>query len=269
MTLFTDDGVLDVAAQAREVFDVSGAGDTVVAVLAAMLAAGVPLRDAVTWPTAPAASWSASWAPRRSRPRSCLRIMIIVTGAAGFIGAISCKALNARGETDIIAVDNLTRADKFRNLIDCEIADYLDKARVPRRCARRSPAGASDLSPGCLLGHDGNRRPLHDGQQLPLLARTARVVPGQGRAVHLCVVGLGLRRRAGVRREREHERPLNVYGYSKFLFDQIVRRRLPSVAPRRWSVCATSTSTARAKRTRDAWRRWHFITSTSFATEGK
>ena len=36
--------------------------------------------------------------------------MIIVTGGAGFIGANLVKALNARGETDIIAVDNLTAA---------------------------------------------------------------------------------------------------------------------------------------------------------------
>lgn len=48
MTLFSDDGVLDVPAQAREVYDVSGAGDTVVAVLASMLAAGRPIGEAVT-----------------------------------------------------------------------------------------------------------------------------------------------------------------------------------------------------------------------------
>ena len=53
--------------------------------------------------------------------------MIIVTGAAGFIGSNLIRGLNQRGERDIIAVDNLTRADKFRNLVDCEIADYLDK----------------------------------------------------------------------------------------------------------------------------------------------
>ncbi len=51
----------------------------------------------------------------------------VVTGAAGFIGANLVKALNARGETRIIAVDNLARADKFANLVDCDIADYLDK----------------------------------------------------------------------------------------------------------------------------------------------
>ena len=45
--LFSEDGVLNVPAQAREVYDVSGAGDTVVAVLASMLAAGRPIAEAV------------------------------------------------------------------------------------------------------------------------------------------------------------------------------------------------------------------------------
>ena len=47
MTLFSDEGALTVPARAREVYDVSGAGDTVVAVLAAMLAAGRPIAEAV------------------------------------------------------------------------------------------------------------------------------------------------------------------------------------------------------------------------------
>ena len=52
---------------------------------------------------------------------------IVVTGAARFIGANLVKALNARGERGIIAVDNLARADKFRNLVDCEVAEFVDK----------------------------------------------------------------------------------------------------------------------------------------------
>ena len=47
MSLFTDEGALTIPAQAREVYDVSGAGDTVIATLAVLLAAGAPLRDAV------------------------------------------------------------------------------------------------------------------------------------------------------------------------------------------------------------------------------
>jgi bifunctional ADP-heptose synthase (sugar kinase/adenylyltransferase) len=47
MSLFTAEGALTIPAQAREVYDVSGAGDTVIATLAVLLAAGAPLRDAV------------------------------------------------------------------------------------------------------------------------------------------------------------------------------------------------------------------------------
>src|SRR5690349_10488007 len=54
-------------------------------------------------------------------------VYIVVTGAAGFIGSNLVKALNARGERDIIAVDDLAQTGKFRNLVDCDIADYVDK----------------------------------------------------------------------------------------------------------------------------------------------
>jgi rfaE bifunctional protein kinase chain/domain len=49
MTLFDEQGQLSVAAQAREVFDVTGAGDTVIATLAALLASGMTLREALPW----------------------------------------------------------------------------------------------------------------------------------------------------------------------------------------------------------------------------
>ena len=51
---------------------------------------------------------------------------IVVTGAAGFIGSNIVKGLNQRGITDIIAVDDLRDGDKFRNLADLQIADYID-----------------------------------------------------------------------------------------------------------------------------------------------
>ena len=62
---------------------------------------------------------------------------ILVTGAAGFIGSNLVKALNARGENQIIAVDDLTHGDKFTNLVDCAIADYWDKDTLFDRLAER------------------------------------------------------------------------------------------------------------------------------------
>ena len=49
MTLFDAQGVAHIAAQAREVFDVTGAGDTVIATLAALVAAGMSLHEAMPW----------------------------------------------------------------------------------------------------------------------------------------------------------------------------------------------------------------------------
>jgi ADP-L-glycero-D-manno-heptose 6-epimerase len=87
---------------------------------------------------------------------------LIVTGAAGFIGSNLVRALNERGEREIIAVDNLSRSDKVANLRDLEIADFVDKrdflerlaagpttTRWPRSCTRArartrwSPTGAT------------------------------------------------------------------------------------------------------------------------------
>ena len=63
---------------------------------------------------------------------------ILVTGAAGFIGCNNVLALNRRGITDIVAVDNLTKSEKFVNLAQCAISDYFDKndfiERVRRDC---------------------------------------------------------------------------------------------------------------------------------------
>ena len=54
--------------------------------------------------------------------------MIVVTGAAGFIGANLVKGLNEAGHKNILAVDDLSEADKIKNLADCVVADYMDKA---------------------------------------------------------------------------------------------------------------------------------------------
>ena len=151
----------------------------------------------------------------------------IVTGACGFIGANLVKALNERGIDNVIAVDNLRKADKFKNLIDCEIADYIDKHDFIDMVQAGQFDGAVEaiFHEGACSdtmetdGHymmENNYRytsTLLDfclDHELPYLYASSAAVYGGGRIFS---------------EAREHEGPLNVYGYSKFLFDQIVRRR--------------------------------------------
>jgi len=151
----------------------------------------------------------------------------IVTGAAGFIGSNLVKALNERGESNIIAVDNLKNADKFKNLVDCEIADYLDKEDFLSKLqegffdglinAIFHQGACSDTmeTDGRYMMENNYQYTLEllnycQSEEIPFLYASSASVYGGG----------------GVFKEsREFESPLNVYAYSKFLMDQIVRRR--------------------------------------------
>ncbi len=155
--------------------------------------------------------------------------MIIVTGAAGFIGSNLVHALNGRGEKDIVAVDNLTRADKFRNLVDCEIADYVDKRDLVAMLPGLERVRAIFHQGACSDTMETDGRYMMENNfrySMALLEyAAARGIPFIY-ASSAAVYGSSQR----FVEQREFEQPLNVYGYSKFLFDQIVRRRLPANA---------------------------------------
>ena len=153
---------------------------------------------------------------------------IVVTGAAGFIGSNIVKALNERGVKNIIAVDNLTKADKFKNLIDCDIVDYLDKHDF----IERIQAGHFDGEIDAIL-HEGacsdtmetdGRYMMENNYRYSLILldwcqdQDVQFLYASSAATY---GGSNV-----FKEERQYEGPLNVYGYSKFLFDQIVRQRL-------------------------------------------
>ena len=153
----------------------------------------------------------------------------IVTGAAGFIGSNLVRALNERGVAKIIAVDNLTRADKFKNLVDCEIADYLDKGEFLKRVA----AGDFDGEVDAIL-HEGACSDTMETDGRYMMENNFRYSVDlldwcmEEDVQFLYASSAATYGGSSVfREEREFEAPLNVYGYSKFLFDQIVRQRLP------------------------------------------
>jgi ADP-L-glycero-D-manno-heptose 6-epimerase len=189
-------------------------------------------------------------------------LYIVVTGAAGFIGSNLVRALNARGETRILAVGDMRGGDKFRNLVDCDIADYFDKDEFLSRLTDGDfddDVGAVFHQGACsdTMESDGrymlanNYRYsvslLHHCQDsdVPLLYASSAAVYGAGPAF---------------REERACESPLNIYGYSKFLFDEYVRKILPDrTAPivgfRYFNVYGTRES----HKGRMASVMWHFM----------
>lgn len=153
--------------------------------------------------------------------------MYIITGGAGFIGSNMVKALNRRGITDILVVDDLKQGQKFRNLAGCDIADYLDRYDFLARLRTGWQPGAQVDA----LVHEGacsattewdgefimannyeySKELLHwcQARAVPFIYASSASVYGMGRVF---------------KEERRYECPINMYAFSKFQFDQYVRR---------------------------------------------
>jgi ADP-L-glycero-D-manno-heptose 6-epimerase len=157
----------------------------------------------------------------------------IVTGAAGFIGSRLVEGLNRRGINEIIAVDNLQHADKsrpsgdkFRNLARLRIADYLDQAEFLAEIDHFDGGVEAVFHQGaCSDTTETDGRYVMDTnyryskqllewcqeEEVPLLYASSAAVYGDS---------------AGFREEAACEKPLNLYAYSKLLFDGYVRQML-------------------------------------------
>ena len=162
---------------------------------------------------------------------------IIVTGAAGFIGANIIAGLNARGISNIIAVDDLTQGDKFANLADLQIADYIDARSFYTQFAAghfgKVEAAFHEGACSDTMELNGQYMMENNFEVSKLLfaacqAQGTRLLYASSAATYgHATPDQSLQGGSDTFKESpEFEKPLNVYGYSKLLFDQYLRRAL-------------------------------------------
>jgi ADP-L-glycero-D-manno-heptose 6-epimerase len=152
---------------------------------------------------------------------------IVVTGGAGFVGSNVVAGLNARGFDQIIVVDHFKNGRKMQNLADLEFLDYFDRDDFIAMV--RDGRDFGDV--GAIL-HNGacSATTEWDGQYLmrnnfeyskDLLHWCQRKGVQYVYASSASVYGMGS---AGFREERACEKPINMYAFSKWQFDQYVRK---------------------------------------------
>jgi len=158
--------------------------------------------------------------------------VIVVTGGAGFIGSNIVKALNEQGKTNILVVDDLEDGTKFRNIADCEIMDYMEKDEFLEKIQNNASfeeridvifhegacSATTEWNGSYMMevNYEYSKTLFHYciENQVQFIYASSASVYGDGEIFS---------------ESREFEKPLNVYGYSKFLFDQYVRRLMPTI----------------------------------------
>lgn len=158
--------------------------------------------------------------------------MIIVTGGAGFIGRNLIAGLNKIRETNILVVDNLKNGKKYENLIGLHIADYIDKTMFIKKLLTGSYIDnitAVFHEGACSNTYEWDGKYMMNNnyqyskdllnyciqQSVPFIYASSASVYGKKMDFFY--------------KKNHCEQPINMYSYSKYLFDQYVQKILPSV----------------------------------------
>jgi ADP-L-glycero-D-manno-heptose 6-epimerase len=159
--------------------------------------------------------------------------MIIVTGGAGFVGSNLVKELNNRGLTNIVVVDDLTDRSKFRNLVDCKIADFIDASDFREMIRTKS----IKFRPRALFHYGAiSLNTATDGKAIVDVNFTyskellhwckdqgVRFIYASSAAVYGKTTNFD--------ENSGKEAPLDIHGFSKMLFDQYVLRNVEARSP--------------------------------------
>lgn len=158
--------------------------------------------------------------------------MIVVTGGAGFIGSNLVCGLNKIDRNDILVVDNLTDGTKFKNIVDCKILDYQDKEDFLTHIKNEIPfsekievifhqgacSNTTEWNGAYMMrnNYEYSKILFHYclEEHIPFIYASSAAIYGNSK---------------NFSEEPKNEKPLNIYGYSKLLFDQYVRRFLPNL----------------------------------------
>ena len=183
--------------------------------------------------------------------------MIVLTGGAGFIGSNILAGLNATGRDEILVVDDLTDGRKYRNLIGSNYYDYMHYDDFLKQISHNVPFSQSiDViihQGACSVTTEWDGRYMMKNNysyskvllhycadhSIPFIYASSAAIYGANK---------------DFQESAQEQEPLNIYGYSKWAFDQYVTRLLPDLKTK-WLACVILMSMALARRAKAKWPR--------------
>lgn len=153
--------------------------------------------------------------------------MIIVTGAAGFIGSAVVSHLNKNGQNDIIAVDVLRKNDKWKNLRSLDIVDYLDREQLFNYLQKSNSVKAIIHMGACSATTEQDANYLMENNYRYTLNLAEQCIQNNIRFIYAssaATYGMGEHGYDDDEIALQNLEPMNMYGYSKQLFDLKARR---------------------------------------------